>query len=283
LKNQLCFTRNLAILGLIVCLCVLVLPLEIYGDDASGALGSATLAKPIEEVLANSVCLFIATLATFRGYDQNYYYWDNATTYNIYMAAAGWGADYAIVFYIGHGDSEIVSGNEHWYLLNTSDWPGCKVYDKDIYTLSYAQHVKFAFIFTCWGGNTTGGVYDDNGNHFGMPNAWLHTSDLSTDGYNDSDESDICFIGWGEEAPDLSYDLWGAENASYYFLLHFYCSALHNQKQINTSLDEATYEVWGNTSFGSSKFYQGADYYDEEEGWGHIHMVVYGDGNHTMN
>jgi hypothetical protein len=231
--------KNLTILGLIACLCLLLCPHEMCYGCASTSLGSTYGAPSDEEIEKDyAVANFIKFLAIFRDYEKaNNWYGDNTTTNNVYIAAIGVGELYAIAFYIGHGDYE--SGQYYIY-----DDDGNEVYDKNIYKVTPFQRLRFAIIWSCYQAYTIGG-HHPNGVPYGMPMAWLHTNDLDPDGYTlpNNGQPDLVFIGFKEYAPDLTYDMWGAEDAGYHFLLHFYASALYCQETIKDSLDDASSEV----------------------------------------
>jgi len=283
-----CFARNFTILGLVACLCIL--PLETcYGGRACTALGSRYRLEylPGEKQLCSTVAAFIKTLAVFRNYEKaNNWYGANTTGYNIGIAANASGEQYGIAFYVGHGDNftDQSTGNKHWQIYDDG---GNLVWDRWLYkyytNYTITQRLRFTLIWSCWQGYTIGGTYP-NGDAYGMPNAWLHTTNLSQNGYgyHDSDGMNLTFIGWKREAPFLTYNIWG-ENASYYFLLNFYNSALYYQRTIRQSLDDASAAVWHVASFAQAWwFHTGFWYMDPDEGIGWLEMAIYVDGSQRL-
>lgn len=300
MANILCsFAKNLTMLSVIVSLCLF--PLETcYGDRASNCLGSTEDAPPADVQLGSSVCQFITTLAALRSYETtNNWYGADTTVTNICAATNASGQQYGIAFYIGHGVNETAWNNRHWWI---SDNDGGKVWDRWIL---FAQDplqppdpenpptnhpLRLAYIWSCWQGNEIGGVYYDQQHgrvYFGMPFAWLRTCNLDSDGYDFPDHTNSTFIGWYEDAPFLfdpiSDNGVNAENASYYFLLNFYNSALYHQKTICQSLDDASAAVWDLAYYAWTKFRCGFWYYEEYSGetaW--LLQVVYGDGSQQL-
>lgn len=209
----------------------------------------------------------------YGGYDIVKNHWAGES--GIFDAAEAGGESWGIVWYIGHGDYTLV-----WYT-----WPywhcethRCittdileKVWDNEIYPHSAARRVHFAFLWSCFQGGAIGGE-TPTGWHSGMPYAWLHTTDLSSDGYHFPDGKDYTFIGWKDFAPYLVKKIAGVDHAGEYFVNNFYWAALHDKDKIIDALDHASYMNWGKF-FDQCKFWQG---------WGFPiqgYMKVYGDGN----
>jgi hypothetical protein len=215
------------------------------------------------------------------------------------MYAAANGEQYGIAFYAGHGNQTTGWNGTHWTLFQDANNTG-PVWDRWILfnqgNLSDPEYppsnhpLRFVFIWSCYQGNVIGGSYNDSywGNvWYGMPCAWLRTTDLDSDGYDFPDGMNSTFIGWDEEAPWLIDPITdngvNAQNASYYFLLNFYSSALYYQKTICQSLDDASAAVWGSPNFANTKFRCGFWYTEpgtNETAW--LRMVVYGDGSQKL-
>lgn len=236
-----------------------------------------------EEIeLCSTVAQFIATLATLRSWDQVENWYGAQTTKDyIYYAAFGGIYPYSITWYAGHGKWDwVVNWKGFIPFIELQYWimddSGGHVLDKDIYQCTSLQHTRFAMIWACHQADTIGDTHW-SGTPFGMPYAWLHTTDLSSDGYANPDGNGLVFIGWKDYTPGLKAKLGGKEKAGYNFLLNFYAHAFYGHS-INGSLDYASKQVWGATvTFGDSMFYKG--FYDPE---GHFQMKVYGDGGHTL-
>jgi hypothetical protein len=299
-----CFAKNCTILGLMTCLCFFPFE-ECYGGRASNSLGSTFVINnnpPPAELQRDSIIAgFITTLAIFRSYETvNNWYGAQTNNTNMYAAANASGQQYGIAFYIGHGNQTTGWNGTHWSIQASIS--GSPVWDRWIL---FAQHpnwppdppnpptnhpLKFAFIWSCFQGRVRGGTYNDpywGKVYYGMPYGWLRTANLSGDGYDFPDGTNSTFIGWYEEAPWLidriSDNGVNAENASYYFLLNFYVSALYNQKTICQSLDDASAAVWGLSYFAWTKFRNGFWYTEpgtNQTAW--LAMVVYGDGGQRL-
>jgi hypothetical protein len=258
---------------------------------------------PCEIALDSAIAKYIATLATLRKYETvNNWYGAKTTNTNMYAAANACGQQYGIVFYIGHGGNDSQAWNQnHWWIADNN---GSSIWDRWI-LLGQNPHnppdpnpptnqpLRFAFIWSCYQGNVIGGEYNDpqwGREYYGMPYAWLRTTNLDSDGYDFPDHTNSTFIGWYEEAPwlmDTIYDNGvNAQNASYYFLINFYRSALYYQKTIRQSLDDASAAVWGLGYYAWTRFRCGFWYYEQpynpynETAW--INMVVYGDGSQRL-
>jgi hypothetical protein len=248
--------------------------------------------------LDSAVCKYITTLAVFRSYEtRNNWYGAQTTFANICAAANASGQQYGIAFYIGHGNRTQDAWNPgctHWWIWDDSE---VVVWDRWVLAGRNSgpppdpapptnQPLRFACIWSCHQGNVIGGEYYD-GSYYGMPYAWLRTTNLDSDGYDFPDHTNSTFIGWYEEAPWLIDPITdngvNAQNASYYFLINFYTSALYYQKTIKQSLDDASAAVWGLPYFAWTSFRCGFWYTEpgtNETAW--LQMVVYGDGSQRL-
>jgi hypothetical protein len=303
-----CFAQNLIMLSIIASLCLFPFG-TCYGGRACNSLGSTAGKEkdppnppPAEIQLASLICSYITSLAAMRSYETRNNWYGNQTTFgNICAAANASGQQYGIVFYIGHGNyTEYIAWNgTHWNIVVDDPYTG-PIWDRWILRYTSAlppdtapttQPVRFAFLWSCYQGATIGGWYNDSTYwgrvNYGMPYAWLHTYNLDSDGYDFPDGTNSTFIGWDEEAPWLIDPITdngvSAQNASYYFLLNFYTSALYYQKTICQSLDDASAAVWGSPNFANTKFRCGFWYTEpgtNETAW--LRMVVYGDGGQKL-
>ena len=214
---------------------------------------------------------YIHNCSLLSSYTAHNWHGSDTTRDNIYTAASGAGAGFSITYFYGHGAIDYWQippfwVDPHWYVC-ASD--GSKVYDCDIYPHSEPKNVKFAFLWSCHLGDTIGGSHLFTG-PYGMPNAWLHTTDLSNDGYDDPDGQSSTFIGFKDSGPYLTKKLGEYPYAGYHFVAYFYQCAMQSGNTIIDALDYAAYEVWGVASFSQCLLYNG---------WGYGQMVVYGDGS----
>ena len=229
------------------------------------------------DLQANSqITQYIYECSVASGYAAFNWFGSETIEQHIYDVAFGVGHNYSISFYIGHGDSGHVFNRPYWeWQYWIRDDSGGDVFDKDIYPYSKCQNVRFVFLWSCHQGDDVGGwhwpVPFGSGGAYGMPHAWLHTTDLPEDGYADPDDSGYCFIGFQGDAPGLLKEFDGEHwAAGYYFLGYFYEAALCTDKTINQALDYASQKLW-QVNFGESTIHTGIPELGQ--------MVVYGDGN----
>jgi hypothetical protein len=205
---------------------------------SSTQLGSTYLLLQEEIDLDRGVAQSVELYSAVGGYDTFYWYGSGTTCNNIYLAANGVGASRSIAFYIGHGDSEYLWNSifweQQWFIGEDN---GGKVYDKDIFSHSSNYNVRFAFLWSCEQGDTIGGSHW-SGTPFGMPNAWLHTASLSSDGYANPDSGDRVFLGFYKGAPEFAYDGYLKYRD---FLVGFYYAALcgGTNRTVKQALDYA--------------------------------------------
>jgi hypothetical protein len=158
-----------------------------------------------------------------------------------------------MVFYIGHGDNRLSSG-EYSISDNNGNW----VTAPNILSQTPQNHKKVVTLWSCFQGDTINQ----------MPNAWLRNTAISSNGYTSPDYSQQAFIGWTGEAPFLSKDFIVGDDGDA-FLRQFYINALYRGFDLRNSLNFAAQTVW-QVNFENSIFYRGTT--------GMGHMVVYGQG-----
>jgi hypothetical protein len=283
--------KTVSILIVIIIFAITIIPTCVYARTAI-ILGSRYQVDYYEVLTAQSVANDIAGNFSGRGFVVYNWYGASTTRDNIYRAAGGVGDSRVAIFYIGHGDKKYVWNWAGWiwyrelqYLIY--DDSGNEVFDKDIYSYSLNTSTRLAFLWSCHQGNEIGGFHW-SGTPYGMPLAWLHTSDLSSDGYRNpySNPSGLVFIGFNGRAPYLSIELGGVDQAGAMFVREFYKQLLYGCSEIvggtcipesvRQALDMAAYRVWG-TTFGDSILYQGYDL--NNDGVVDGRAVIYGDGN----
>jgi hypothetical protein len=199
----------------------------------------------------------ISSMSSGVGYTTYNWYGSDTTADNLYIGAYDHGDGGSIVFYIGHGDDGTSSGDGYAIFDNSGNW----VSANDIYDNSISQssgHKKVAVIWSCHQGEQIAT----------MPRAWLHTTSLSTDGYNSPDYSGQAYIGWNGLAPFISITLDNQDDAGYWFLYTFYYDALTLRFDLNTALNYAAQSVW-QVNFGNCVLHTGT---------GDGNMVVFGQG-----
>ncbi|MCJ7719685.1 hypothetical protein MUO69_07135, partial [Candidatus Bathyarchaeota archaeon] len=285
--------------SLLIALLSLSLALPLCSARSSTALGSTnsvdTTDFPHETDACSSVAALIAEYSSTIGYDTANWYGSQTTASNIYNAAGGYNDPYSISSYIGgHGGWTMAWNWAGWMWYYEQQWgipdnDGNLVLDSQIFPmgLSYpCNPVKFVFLWSCEQGDTIGGFHW-SGTPFGMPNAWLHTTSLNSDGYVSPDSSGVAFLGFNGSAPYLTDKLDNVDNACHAFLDNFYFAALllGYNNTINDALDYATKATWPlRTDFGQCWLHTGYAYYDNEGNPHPGNMVVYGDGDmHISN
>ncbi len=191
-------------------------------------------------------------------------YGGNTYANQIYAAANDQGYGGSIVFYIGHGGVTTQGANTYYCITDNSGNP---VWNTDIYSHSVYGNHKFAFIWAC----------DQGDSITGMPNAWLHTSALSSNAYTSSDSSGQEFIGFSGPSPYLDGTITSnnipQSNGGYDLLYCFYYYTLILGFPNNAALDYSVQMLW-NQNFGQSVWNTGIT-----TSGGVGHMVCYGDGN----
>jgi len=202
------------------------------------------------------------------------------TVENIYQATYGDGDPYAISYYSGHGRVRPVwiiwpiFAENHWDIFADD---GTYVADDHVYPYTICRNNRFVFLWACNQGDVIGGTHFWTG-PYGMPHCWLHTTDLSTDGYANPDGKGYTFIGFYGVGPGFTQEVAGEANAGFLFVQWFYYCVLMNNASINEALDEAARNVWfdgdPNKYFSDCPFYNGFTIGND-----YGRMVVYGDGN----
>jgi len=281
------YLKNLSVALLALSLCFSFShTLHLTFAKSSTQLGSR-YAVPQEEIDADdNITKLTASYSAVGGYTVYNWYGADTTINNIYEAAYGAGHTYSISFYIGHGNVRTVYLIENHYDIMTDD--GTWVPDDWIYPHSECQNVRFVFMWSCHLGDTIDGTHFWSG-PYGMPHCWLHTTDLSSDGYADSDDGGKAFLGFAGFIWGLSDYLAGDE--VYEFLSCFYFASLcyGASYSVNDALDYAAQNVWHVPSFADTYLYKGYNYtYWDPEKMEMVtiygQMKVYGDGNiHISN
>jgi hypothetical protein len=238
--------------------------------ESSTILGSWYGVEPLEIMTADQLAGYIYNCSTASAYTSYDWYGSSTTKDNIGVAASGNGDTYSVSFYVGHGRVRTEWIIEDHYDIVASN--GVWVDDGWIYPHAADRNVRFVFLWSCYQGNTIGGTHFWTGN-YGMPYCWLHTTNLTQDGYGTPDENGYTFIGFYGPGPLLSINDLGYR-AGYRFAGHFYEYAMISGKSINQALDYAASHTWGQNYNFSNCIYRTGYTLDGEAG----HMVVYGDG-----
>jgi hypothetical protein len=222
----------LAVLALITCLIVIQ---PVNATNPSSIFGTPVTDYVPENVSHYSFTNTLSQWSTNAGYDAQNNYGPDTTAANLVIGAYDDGQPGSIVFHIGHGRNT----PNYAILADSNTWVTAQyIYDNSVSQSS--GHHKFVVMWSCYQG-------DDMGE---MCEAWLHTTSLSSDGYNNPDYSGQCFIGWHHSAPYLTNTINDEGSASFAFLNDFYDAALNKGFNINAALDYAAEQLWNGDPFG---------------------------------
>lgn len=278
-RDSLLFAISLLVL-------VLAIPTECYAKSST-ILGSKYNIGEWEVRTQAQLAVYIYQCSLSSDYTTYIWYGIPTNSDTIYSAANGVGYLQSISFYIGHGNEE---NTTHYFPF----WPfshqhsqhyvvaddGSHVYDCDIDQVTNSRFVQFVFLWSCLQGNEIGSMITypcGEVKAHGMPLAWLNTTSLSGDGYNNPDGNGYAFVGFKGSAPVLLFEIGSNFHAGYYFASYFYERAMRRHYSINDALDYAARSTWDpqnqSYKFSDSPFYKGFNASGEGK------MVVYGDGN----
>ncbi len=277
-------TKTSMILLIITIASILIIP--VYGQSATYILASPINLPSEEETYVYNLLYWISDAATYGYHHVDNVFINSKATRNAIYNAAGTSYEPTHVFFLGHGSYAYDNNHINLFIVDYND---NNVFDYDIYPHSSTRHVHLAFLYSCYQGRIIGEVYSDcycfpfigcwcNTVQSGQAQAWLHTTDLSDDGYLYPDDKNYVFIGWYGPAPYLSDDINGDEDAGYrftgYFFTKLYGYYTSEAYSVDGALDYASYKVTGDI-FYFSYFYNGFAYDSEQ-----TRIVVYGDGNY---
>jgi len=200
-----------------------------------------------------------------------------------YMYAA-WGgsSDQALVWTIGHGYYDPppvygpvpIEGRYRYYIYGDDHQ---QILDSWIYNYTVIRRVRFVYMWHCFQGDKIW-VSSSYGEH-GMPWAWMHTKDLSSNGYKNPDNNGYVFIGFYNEAPYLRKPLGGKDEAGRDFVKNFYYAIFKRGYNVKLALDYAAKTTF-NINDGSNQFERCIFYTGYSTPSGTAYMKVYGDGNY---
>ena len=249
--------KNTGVLLMMIGLCSLLLvePALAYPSTLLGS--QANINNDDELALHNSLTNQIAYWSTnYAGYTTYNNYGSGTYATQIYQAAYDQGYGGSIVFYIGHGNADLMTDNSGGYVWHSNIRAASDPYS--------VGHHKFAMMWSC-----------DQGDDINkMPRAWLHTASISTNGFTSWDYSGQNYIGFYGTAPYLiipfTMNNIPQANAGYCLLNAFYYYALVEDFTVNSALEYAVQMLW-DTSFTISEWCTGLPDYGR--------MVSYGTGN----
>lgn len=239
----------------------------IYGSPDSGQMSTA------EAQATSNGC---SSIRYYFSVNNHYIYLQNycgsSTNYNTVYSVANYMTtypyDWATVFY--KGDSHFLQpyqspntyGHNIYWLYSDVYNGGLSdhIWDEVLgqYTSTGVYH--FAFLWTCSMANEMGGI---NGNDiYGMAPAWLHTTNLQLDSYNNPDYTGKCFIGFQAYSKPWT-DYTGYYSYTYQIfgtMFYYYATgASGNYYNVHNALNQASLNYLGST-FSSSSIYTGYYY-----------------------
>ncbi len=264
-------------LPVLVAVSVHAASMYIFGTD------NPSLTSPTESTYIDNLLNWINNAAKYGTHGVSSTVVDTGVTSAQILSAASSASGPALLFFVGHGYYEtitVATGTyTMYYIVDNNEQ---QVYDEDIYEQTAVGRFHLVFLHSCYQGHVIGGVFKigDSYYHYGMPQAWLHTSFLSSDGYGSPDYSGYVFIGWRNVAPFLSSDILDTDDTLYRFIGNFYDSLFGYYTvaapSVNKALDYASQKVFGpGILFGESPLYNGFVL-----GGIQTKMVVYGDGSY---
>lgn len=197
-------------------------------------------------------------------------------------AACGGSSDQALVWTIGHGYYDPppiygpipVDGRYRYYIYSDDHQQGLVSW---IYSNTGARRDRFVYMWHCYKGDKIY-VSSSYGEH-GMPWAWMHTKDLSSNGYKNPDNNGYVFIGFYNEAPFLGKNLGGVQEAGRKFVKNFYYAIFKLGNNVKQALDYAA-KITFNINNNPNQFERCIFYTGYSAPSGTAYMKVYGDGNY---
>ncbi len=264
----------------LVSLIVIAQIVYVYASGALYAYGTRDQVASPENNYIDNITLWIGYVASNGSHSVSAVITNSEATSNQILEIASTTWKPAFLFFIGHGYHEKLEIGEatYWVYMIFGD-DGKPVYDNSIYQKTGTMNYHLVFLYSCYQGEVIGGEFRLCAPyyHYGMPQAWLHTSFLSMDGYKDPDHNGYVFIGWRGPAPYLSSDLFQKEHTLYTFVRYFYQKLFGygtTPGNINQALDYASEKVFGE-KFEDTPHYNGF-YLDNI----YTKMIVYGDGSY---
>jgi hypothetical protein len=267
--------RKLVPFAAVLLASLFIVPMGYGSTRYKGILGSSFEAPPDEIEKDAEAASYIrdVIVANDGAYECVNFYGNYTTWENIRSVAHGQGYSFSTSFYIGHGNSQYWYGETHYFIVAEN---GVQVLDNDIYCVTDNRYTRFTFLWSCLQGNTIGWMYP-SGTACGMPNAWLHTTMLSVNGYASPDYGGYTFIGFMGGSPYLTYDFDADHpDTGYNFLKLFYKGVFEYRLCIKGALDYASMYTWPEyprPMFDDTVFYNGYTI-----GGDSGRMMVYGDG-----
>ena len=219
--------------------------------------GSTYEIDEMEKSYCNNLTAEITSMAREAGYIAKNIYGGQTTKSAIISASE----ESYVFFYCGHGRFELQTYYIVYYIRDDN---GEKVYHTEISSASnnyFAMYdERFVFLWACFQAGGIGDLENYDTDEQSMSYAWLHTTQLSTDGYtNPGGDYGRVFIGFLRYAPIITYvgrsineGLPGYNPPLYWFVKLFFFALLKQWKlldpsgmSINEALNFASEIVWG--------------------------------------
>jgi hypothetical protein len=296
---------------LLILIYAAILPITVSTANATELKGRATVWGSLapykteaEKDWQELICFYISNWFTWSSYVTHNYQGTGTTKGALLSSIHVSEGVYPFVatVWFDHGPGEPLDFPEHpnefHFMLRDSN--NLQIYDYDIGQQTTGK-TFFAFISVCCSGNldlknSTGyplgnGEYGNSGNNYknpiGMPYAWTHGADLSTDGYDYPDSGPYCYISfpWGAAALDQEVDPDDYSGVLYYdWLFTFFGAALNDDMSVNDALDHASLLKFPPQDFGDTDLHTGFTAEWPKQGGGYDYgyystMKVYGNGD----
>lgn len=216
---------------------------------------------PEDELFAYKMALFFYDSA--KAYTNKWLY-RSLDLDLVWQAVAGWGEEpLSIAFVLAHGGYgsyyEPDLNNEHWCWHQANDplHPGMiLVWDDQVYKQGQFGAVSFVYMSCCHSAETIGWVGGEF--EYGFPLAWLKTTYLTQDGYNNllPSAGRFCFMGWAPYGPLPRVTVGGVYAADYNFTMNFFNYLFDGRHTIKQALNEAAQHTFG-VNYLECPFYLG--------------------------
>jgi len=268
---------------------------------------------PNEDDVSYAVSIYIYSLFDSPPYDNKHYgnagsvtntsilnciddyYYDDYATFFIFANGAN-GTVNGTIYYMPSGTPVQNISVTHYYLYPTSGDP---VSDYDVGSITYGgSELQFVFLWSCSLGSEIGSYdesywvappyywYSGTGSA-GMPYAWTYRDDtqMSSDGLDDPDAGDYCFIGFEGFGVPLSQSI--PESGGNYdygdWVKQFYYYALEDGYTINQALNEVSDDMMGEP-LNQTELWDGYTYWlpDPINDYRDGRIHVYGNGDNTI-
>ncbi|MEM2099570.1 MAG: hypothetical protein QXU99_07545 [Candidatus Bathyarchaeia archaeon] len=291
--------KSAVLLWLLVSLITVAIPIRVAGADLADPRGKSVAygitwgITQDERWAAGNVTQFLCSGYAYQDYNVTNSYGSGTKKSNVLgnVSIMAYGYHRVALFHYGHGgylDLQNPSGR-HWDYFDNYGWETLpyQIRDYEVYDETGLGKHFFVFLWVC----RQGDVVRNETSGGGMPYAWTHYN-LSPHGFNDSDNSLYCFIGFKDASVPLdqvSQDNYGTSYRYKDWLIEFYDYALNDDLSIRDSLNSASVNLF-HKGYTLTELWEGGDgfwaIWPEVEGWGgegRGWMKIYGNSRIHFN